>query len=91
MQKFLNSQEATISHGGDRAFYSPERDDIRQTELSSFQSLAGYYGTAIHELAHWTGHKTRLNRNLSGGFGSQSYAFLGTDRRNCRRIRSQRI
>ncbi|MCA2710385.1 MAG: DUF1738 domain-containing protein [Microcystis sp. M015S2] len=75
MQKFLNSQEATISHGGDRAFYSPERDEIRLPELSSFQSLAGYYGTAIHELAHWTGHKTRLNRDLSGDFGSQSYAF----------------
>lgn len=27
-----------------------------------------------HELTHWTGAKHRLNRDLSGRFGSQSYA-----------------
>ena len=30
--------------------------------------------TALHELGHWTGHWTRLNRDLSGRFGSGAYA-----------------
>ena len=30
--------------------------------------------TALHELGYATGHKTRLKRDLSGGFGSQRYA-----------------
>jgi antirestriction protein ArdC len=64
-----------LSHGGDRAFYHASTDQIRLPELSSFQSLSGYYATAIHELGHWTGHKSRLDRDLSGSFGSQSYAF----------------
>ena len=33
-----------------------------------------YYRTCFHELGHWTGHPSRLARDLSGGFGSQSYA-----------------
>jgi antirestriction protein ArdC len=75
LENFINSQNAVISHGGDRAFYHPSTDQIRLPELSSFQSLSGYYATAIHELGHWTGHKSRLDRDLSGSFGSQSYAF----------------
>jgi len=32
-----------------------------------------YFATLFHELTHWTGHKTRLNRDLSGRFGDASY------------------
>ena len=28
----------------------------------------------LHELGHWTGHPKRLNRDLSGRFGSGAYA-----------------
>jgi antirestriction protein ArdC len=75
LEDFIKKQQAVISHGGDRAFYHPTRDEIRLPELGSFQSLAGYYATAIHELGHWTGHSSRLDRDLSGSFGSKSYAF----------------
>ena len=75
LENFINSQNAVISHGGDRAFYHASSDQIRLPELSSFESLSSYYATAIHELGHWTGHETRLKRNLSGSFGTQSYAF----------------
>jgi antirestriction protein ArdC len=40
----------------------------------NFKSVAGYYGTVFHEIAHSTGHKKRLDRDLSGTFGSESYA-----------------
>jgi len=33
-----------------------------------------YYGTLLHELGHWTGHESRLARDLSGRFGTESYA-----------------
>ena len=35
---------------------------------------AEFYGTALHELGHWTGHPSRLNRSLGGGYGSANYA-----------------
>ena len=75
MESFIKSQGAKINHGGDRAFYHQSSDQINLPELSSFSRLSAYYATAIHELGHWTGHKSRLDRDLSGRFGSQSYAF----------------
>jgi antirestriction protein ArdC len=33
-----------------------------------------WHCTAFHELGHWTGHKSRLDREHSGSFGSKSYA-----------------
>lgn len=33
-----------------------------------------YYSTALHELGHWTGHDSRLNRDLSSPFGTDGYA-----------------
>lgn len=67
---------ATISHGGDAAFYSPAHDRIQLPQQSSFVSVENYYATAFHELAHWTGAKHRLDRDLSKGkFGNAAYAF----------------
>jgi antirestriction protein ArdC len=75
LEYFIKSQGAKINHGGERAFYHPDSDRINLPELSRFSRLSAYYATAIHELGHWTGHESRLNRDLSGNFGSQSYAF----------------
>lgn len=43
-------------------------------EFKFFSSAKSYYATLLHELAHSTGHGTRLNRDLSGSFGSNKYA-----------------
>ena len=43
-------------------------------EQEAFHSENDYYATALHEIAHSTGHPSRLNRDLSGKFGSKSYA-----------------
>ena len=34
-----------------------------------------WHRTALHELGHASGHVSRLNRDLSGSFGSKKYAF----------------
>ena len=67
---------AAISHGGDAAFYMPSADRIQLPNKSAFNSEANYYATAFHELAHWTGSKIRLDRDLDKGrFGNPAYAF----------------
>ena len=67
---------ARISHGGDAAFYMPSHDRIQLPNKSSFNSEANYYATAFHELGHWTGAKSRLDRDLDKGrYGNPAYAF----------------
>ena len=60
--------------GGDRAFYSPTFDIIQIPPDEAFHSPELRASTLFHELSHATGHVSRLNRDLSGGFGSMSYA-----------------
>jgi antirestriction protein ArdC len=52
----------------------PGLDAITMPQRKFFKSEAGFYGTLFHEAAHWTGHKSRLDRDLTGSFGSQSYS-----------------
>lgn len=40
----------------------------------SFHGQINYYRTCFHELGYWTGHKSRLNRDFKGRYGSQPYA-----------------
>ena len=57
-----------------KAFYIPSRDEIHLPNRRTFSSLSGFWGTAMHELSHWTGHESRLNRDMCHSFGSQKYA-----------------
>lgn len=64
-----------ISHDGmGRAYYRPATDSIHLPEKSDFKSMDAYLATTLHELGHASGHESRLNRDLSGPFGSESYA-----------------
>ena len=64
-----------LSHGGDRAVYSPDKDAIRLPGRKQFDSPEAYYLTSFHEHAHSTGHKKRLGRVKSWTtFGSDPYA-----------------
>lgn len=58
----------------DRAYYSPASDKIAMPHIGQFHDRAAYYATYLHECTHSTGNAKRLNRDLSGGFGSASYA-----------------
>lgn len=69
-----NEMGLEIVHGGERAFYNPTQDNIAMPDKLTFESEMAYYDTLMHEMAHATGHSKRLNRDLSGSFGSVSYA-----------------
>lgn len=74
-ENIIKGTNAVINHGGNTACYIPSRDSINLPHFADFDTTADYYATAFHELAHWTGHSSRLDRNLSGRFGSHSYAL----------------
>lgn len=60
--------------GGAEAFYSPCGDFVMVPPQPAFHHQIDYYRTALHELGHWTGHGSRLDRDQTGRFGSARYA-----------------
>src|SRR6202140_2124848 len=60
--------------GGERAFYSPDHDFIQVPRPEAYFEPINWHRTAVHELGHWSGHSSRLRRDMSGGFGSALYA-----------------
>ncbi|ELH0920356.1 DUF1738 domain-containing protein [Salmonella enterica] len=74
-EAILANSGASIQHvPGDRAYYRPSTDSITLPERNQFPAADAYYATALHELGHWTGHPSRLDRDLSHPFGSEGYA-----------------
>lgn len=66
-----------IEHLGGSASYSPKRDRVRIATPERFETRESYYSTLFHELAHSTGHSSRLNRGLEetlAPFGSPDYS-----------------
>ena len=63
-----------ILYGGGRACYMFELDEIHMPVKERFHDEAHFYATALHEIAHSTGHASRLNRELSGNMQSLKYA-----------------
>ena len=74
-EAILQASGAVIQHGGqNRAFYRLRTDSIHLPDKGQFPSADNYYATALHELGHWTGHASRLGRDLAHPFGSEGYA-----------------
>jgi antirestriction protein ArdC len=71
----LKNSRAVVRIGGDRAFYSPSTDHIQLPPEHAFRGPPEFAATALHELAHWTGHPSRLNRDMRQRFGSAAYAM----------------
>lgn len=57
-----------------RAAYSPSQDVILMPEMAAFKTSEDYYATLFHEMAHSTGHESRLNRKLDTSFGNENYS-----------------
>lgn len=74
IEGFLNLTGAEFRENGDVAAFYPSKDFIGMPTFQSFKTADNYYATAFHELGHWTGHKSRLDRDFSGRFGDQKYA-----------------
>lgn len=59
------------------AYYTPATDSVTMPLLGQFETVDDYYSTLFHELAHSTGHPSRLARRAEGevrAFGSDPYA-----------------
>ncbi len=61
----------------DRAYYRPSNDTVGIPPRDSFSSPESYYSTLFHELAHATGHTSRIGRDgieKLNSFGSEQYS-----------------
>ena len=73
--RLIANSGAGIKVGGDEAYYSPALDLIKVPEMAAYApNTINWYRTVLHELSHWTGHDTRLSRNLNNRFGTPDYA-----------------
>src|SRR5690606_30112599 len=61
--------------GGNKAFYMPSLDYIQVPPPSAFFEPINWHRTALHEVSHASGHHSRLNRDMTGSFGSKPYFF----------------
>lgn len=59
---------------GTEAYYSPSSDIVTLPPEATFDDTYSYMATFLHECGHATGHEARLDRDLTGDFGSESYA-----------------
>lgn len=74
VEEYIGSLGGIVREESNRASYSPTFDVINMPPAKAFKDIGSYYSTFLHEYAHWTGHETRLNRPMSGSFGTPSYA-----------------
>ncbi|OYY72030.1 ArdC family protein [Sphingomonas sp. 28-63-12] len=69
----IKATGADFRIGGNQAFYAPGLDYVQVPRPDAYFEPINWHRTAFHELGHWSGHGSRLNRDLSGGFGSVPY------------------
>jgi antirestriction protein ArdC len=74
-EQFFAHTGSAVRHGGNRAFYTPSGDFIQMPEFAQFRDTQSYYSTLAHEHTHWTGTKSRLDRQFGARFGDAAYAF----------------
>ncbi len=72
--EFLSCIGADIREGHGEAYYVPGHDFISMPAFEAFKGADHFYNVAFHELTHWTGHRSRLDRDLKKRFDSRAYA-----------------
>jgi antirestriction protein ArdC len=70
----LQQAGCRISLGHAGASYHPLHDSIAMPAPSAFESVEHFDSTLLHEATHWTGHRSRLARDLMNRFGDDAYA-----------------
>jgi len=81
VEAFIETTKARIKYGGDHCCYSPLSDLIQMVEREYFvdtefsSATESFYAVHLHELIHWTGHSSRLDRQLRNRFGDDFYAM----------------
>ena len=69
-----NKPKLRLDIDSDSAYYTPSIDQVTMPNIEQFDQKEEYYSTFFHELAHSTGHESRLDRSLKGTKGSKEYA-----------------
>jgi len=72
---FFHGLGIVPENGGNSAYYVKGEDAIYMPAIEAFKESLYYYSVLSHESTHWTGAKHRLNRDLQGRFGSDTYAM----------------
>lgn len=67
-----------IRHNTSECFYDKRNDYISIPPMSQFKSREEYYSSLFHELVHWTGHQSRLNRQNLDYATEELVAELGS-------------
>jgi antirestriction protein ArdC len=75
-ESFFAATRADIRHGGNMAYYNIEADFVQMPCFEAFRDAESYYAALAHECAHWTRHKSRLDRDLGRKrWGDAGYAM----------------
>ena len=74
-EQVINQTGAVIRYGGQQAYYQPDNDIIQLPPPSAFSHAEKFYGTVLHELCHWSGNPSRLNRVLADRRDIEAYAY----------------
>jgi len=76
VEAFLGATGASVTHGGNQAFYMPSQDRIQMPPFEFFCNRESYYATLLHETVHWTKHPARLDREFGRKrWGDEGYAM----------------
>lgn len=74
-ERYFIATGADIRAGGEIACYRPDADTVHMPAFETFLDREAYYAVLAHELVHWTGHSSRLDRDITlGRFGDEAYA-----------------
>jgi antirestriction protein ArdC len=80
VEQFVKATGATVEFKGLHAFYSPSLDKVwmppREVFVGTDTSTPteSFYAVLLHELVHWSGHPSRLDRDFSNRYGDLAYA-----------------
>lgn len=74
-EAFIAALGMRVLAGGHAAFYRPSTDTIHVPPFERFVDAESAIAVTLHECAHATGAPHRLDRDLSGRFGSHAYAM----------------
>lgn len=73
-ERLIAASNIPVHYGGNAAYYRQSTDHIQMPLREQFPTASGFYAVLLHELGHASGHPSRLNREMSGKFGTPSYA-----------------
>lgn len=73
-EAFIKATKANVIHKDGTPSYKPSTDEIFMPAINQFKTAEQYYATYLHELAHWTAHRDRLNRPILSEFSRVNYS-----------------